>query len=353
MLVSGAVNTNVLPSSSGVLAHTMYFQPLAARISMLLLLAVSGACSAKPEAANLETPMQPPPMNTNDWRKLTPEEEAVIVHKATERPGSGSYEKQKEPGTYVCRRCGAALYRAEDKFDAGCGWPSFDTEVPGAVRRQPDADGQRTEILCNTCGGHLGHVFLGEHLTVRNTRHCVNSISLDFVPLALGTNRFERAIFAGGCFWGVQALLEEGRGVIRTTVGYTGGHTDHPSYDEVCAHTTGHAEAVEVIFDPKQTSFEAVARLFFEIHDPTQHDRQGPDLGDQYRSAIFYTSEKQKETALRLIGELRRKKLDVATQVTPAVAFWPAESYHQDYYRKTGGHPYCHRRMERFDAPAK
>ncbi len=297
--------------------------------------------------------MNSPTTNSNDWRKLTPAEEAVIVHKATERPGSGSYEQSKEPGTYVCRRCGAALYRAEDKFDAGCGWPSFDTEVPGAVRRQTDADGERTEILCATCGGHLGHVFTGEHLTPRNTRHCVNSISLEFVPLALSSNRFERAIFAGGCFWGVQALLAEGRGVIRTTCGYTGGHTDHPTYDQVCTHTTGHAEAVEVLFDPKQTSFEKVARLFFEIHDPTQHDRQGPDVGDQYRSAVFYTSEKQKATTLRLIAELRKKGLDVATEVTPATTFWPAEAYHQDYYRKTGKAPYCHRRVERFDPPAK
>jgi peptide methionine sulfoxide reductase msrA/msrB len=323
-------------------------------ITAVLLLAVSGACSAKQEAATRkESAMEPTPMNTNDWRKLTPAEEAVIVHKATERPGSGRYEKSKEPGTYVCRRCGAALYRAEDKFDAGCGWPSFDDAVPGAVRCQPDADGQRTELLCATCGAHLGHVFTGERLTAKNTRYCVNSIALDFVPLALSTNRFERAVFAGGCFWGVQALLEEGRGVMRTTAGYTGGHTGHPTYDAVCSHTTGHAEAVEVIFDPRQTTFEAVARLFFEIHDPTQHGRQGPDVGDQYRSAIFYTSEKQKETALRLIGELRKRGLDVATQVTPAVTFWPAEAYHQDYYRKTGGHPYCHRRVDRFDLPAQ
>lgn len=316
-----------------------------------LLLAFSGVCCAKPEAAKEHTSMDTRHLNTNDWRTLTPAEEAVIVHKATERPGTGRYEKFKEAGTFVCRRCSAALYRAEDKFDAGCGWPSFDAEVSGAIHRQTDADGKRTEILCATCGGHLGHVFTGEQLTARNTRHCVNSISLDFVPLAEISNRFERAIFAGGCFWGVQSLLQEGRGVIRTRAGYIGGHTDHPTYEEVCAHTTGHAEAVEVLFDPKQTTFEAVARLFFEIHDPTQLDRQGPDVGDQYRSAVFYTSEKQKEITQRLIGELRKKKFEVATQVVPATTFWPAETYHQDYYRKTGKHPYCHRRVERFDQP--
>ena len=323
-------------------------KPFFCRIAGAAILLALGACSAQQDPANRETPMPAALQRTNAWRALTPAEEAVIVRKATERPGTGIYEKFHEPGTYVCRRCGAALYRAEDKFAAGCGWPSFDAEVPGAVRRQTDADGERTEILCATCGAHLGHVFSGERLTPRDTRHCVNSLSLDFVPLAQSTNRFARAIFAGGCFWGVQSLLGEARGVIRTTAGYTGGHTEHPTYDAVCSHTTGHAEAVEVFFDPQQTSFEALARLFFELHDPTQHNRQGPDVGDQYRSAIFYTDPRQRETALHLIAELRKRTFDVATEVTPAGTFWPAEAYHQDYYRKTGGHPYCHRRVERF-----
>ena len=128
------------------------------------------------------------------WRKLTPREEAVIVQKGTERPFSGKFDKFNEAGTYVCRRCGAALYRGEDKFDAGCGWPSFDAEISGAVKRLPDADGQRVEIECAHCGAHLGHVFVGEQLTARNTRHCVNSISMDFVPNAAGTNVAARAV---------------------------------------------------------------------------------------------------------------------------------------------------------------
>jgi len=278
------------------------------------------------------------------YRDLTPEEERVIVHKGTEAPHTGEYNDHFEPGVYTCRRCGAPLYRSGDKFRSSCGWPSFDDEIKGAVKRQTDADGRRTEILCATCGGHLGHVFTGEGLTPKNTRHCVNSISLDFIP----ESRLETAIFAGGCFWGVEYYLQSAPGVVFTTVGYTGGRKEAPTYEEVCSHETGHAEAVEVVFDTSRTDFETLARLFFEIHDPTQVGRQGPDVGDQYRSAVFYLDERQKETAERLIEALRRKGIEPATQVVPAGKFWPAEDYHQDYYRKKGGSPYCHVRVERF-----
>jgi peptide methionine sulfoxide reductase msrA/msrB len=273
-------------------------------------------------------------------KKLTPEEERIIVHKGTEPPFSGKYYDFHEKGTYACKRCGAPLYRSAAKFDSGCGWPSFDEEIPGAVRRRPDADGMRTEILCAACGAHLGHVFLGEGFTAKNTRHCVNSLSMNFIPDEPG--RTATAIFASGCFWGTQYYMQQAKGVLTTTVGYTGGHVPHPGYKEVCTGSTGHAEAVQVVFDPAQTSFAELAKLFFETHDFTQVGGQGPDIGTQYRSEIFYLDDGQRQAAENLVGILKAKGYKVATRITKAGPFWKAEEYHQDYYRKNGHLPYCH-----------
>ncbi|MFP4471590.1 MAG: bifunctional methionine sulfoxide reductase B/A protein [Bacteroidales bacterium] len=288
-----------------------------------------------------------------EYNKLTPEEERVILHKGTERPFSGKFDKHKEEGTYVCKRCGAELYHSSDKFNSGCGWPSFDDEIEGAVKRVPDADGRRTEIVCANCGGHLGHVFLGEGFTSKNTRHCVNSVSMDFIPAGQEKpkntgKQLETAYFASGCFWGTEHFFNKEKGVKSTTVGYTGGNVINPSYEQVCTGKTGHAETVKVEYDPAVVSYEELARLFFETHDFTQVDRQGPDIGEQYRSVIFYTDENQKQTAENLVKTLEGKGYDVATDIEPATTFYDAEKYHQDYYQKTGGTPYCHFKREVF-----
>lgn len=280
-------------------------------------------------------------------KELTAFEESVIVDKATEPPGSGAFLHHFEDGVYTCKRCGAALYESKDKFDSGCGWPAFDDEIDGAVKRIPDPDGLRTEIVCAACGAHLGHVFEGEGLTPKDTRHCVNSISLEFEATA-DEQETGRAIFASGCFWGTEYFLSKAPGVLSTTVGYTGGDLREPTYEQVCTGLTGHAEAVKVVYDPSETSFEALARLFFETHDPTQVDGQGPDIGDQYRSGIFYLDEEQKRVARDLVRRLEENGLDVATEITPAGPFWPAEEYHQDYYDRKGSLPYCHRKVKRF-----
>ncbi|MDR2040465.1 MAG: bifunctional methionine sulfoxide reductase B/A protein [Bacteroidales bacterium] len=279
-------------------------------------------------------------------KELTPQEKRVIIDKGTEAPFSGKYYHFNEKGTYVCKQCGAPLYHSEDKFESGCGWPSFDDEIKGAVQRVPDADGRRTEIICAKCGAHLGHVFLGEGLTPKQTRHCVNSISMEFVPAK--DVKLDTAVFAGGCFWGVEYYMKKIPGVISVESGYTGGTLNNPSYKDVCMKTTGHAEAVRILFDPSKTDYETLAKAFFEIHDPTQVDRQGPDIGDQYRSEIFYTTPEQKQIAERLIKQLEKKGYKVATTVTPASRFWVAEDYHQDYYDRKGTLPYCHGYTKRF-----
>jgi peptide methionine sulfoxide reductase msrA/msrB len=286
------------------------------------------------------------------FNTLTPEEQRVILDKGTERPFTGKYNEHFENGLYICKQCDAPLYRSEHKFPSHCGWPSFDDEIEGAVARHVDADGRRTEIVCAHCGGHLGHVFEGEMQTAKNIRHCVNSVSMDFVSaqeLARQSGgELKKAYFAGGCFWGVEHLLQQVPGVESVVSGYMGGESENPTYTQVCSKATGHLETVEVSYDASQVSYEALAKLFFEIHDPTQRDGQGPDLGTQYGSAIFVSDEQERETVQKLIDILMGKGLDVVTRVRPLCTFWRAEEYHQDYYAKTGKTPYCHRYEKKF-----
>ena len=193
----------------------------------------------------------------------------------------------------------------------------------------------------------MGHVFTGEGYTEKNVRHCVNSISLNFLPAKTEQEK-RTTYFAGGCFWGVEHFFKEAEGVISTRVGYMGGHKKNPTYGEVCNGTTGHIEVLEVVYNPSETDFGKLAELFFEIHDPTQVNRQGPDVGEQYKSAVFYADEEQKRITEKLINILKDKGYKIATELDRANTFWEAEDYHQDYYKKNGKQPYCHIYTKRF-----
>ncbi|MDD3155234.1 MAG: bifunctional methionine sulfoxide reductase B/A protein [Victivallaceae bacterium] len=278
---------------------------------------------------------------------LTDAEKQVIEEAKTDAPGTGKYNNLYDTGVYTCRKCGALLYSSDDKFNARCGWPSFDDALPGAVKRKIDPDGVRMEIVCAKCNAHLGHVFTGEMLTQRNTRHCVNSTSMVFEGQS-DSPRVRRAVFAGGCFWGVEALMKQEKGVLRVLSGYTGGRTKYPTYNEVSTGLTGHAEAVEVFYDPRETDFEKLCRAFLEIHDPTQLNRQGPDHGMQYRSGIFYFDRAQRDTAQKLLDQLRARGYAVQTKLTPFHRFYTAEPYHLNHYERNGGASPCHRRVNRF-----
>lgn len=288
-----------------------------------------------------------------EWNSLTADEKYVIEDKGTERPFTGKYVNNKAEGTYLCKRCNFPLFTSDSKFKSGTGWPSFDDMIGDNVKEVIDADGYREEIVCGNCEGHLGHVFYGENFTEKSTRHCVNSISLNFTEetdiekLQIVTPT-DTAIFASGCFWGTEYFFQKAEGVMSTQVGYIGGTKENPTYKEVCTGETGHAEAVRIVFDPTKTSYEAMAKLFFETHDPSQVNRQGPDIGTQYRTGVFYLTDSQKAIAEKLKKTLEDKGTKVATEITKATVFWEGEDYHENYYTKKGGTPYCHSYTKRF-----
>ena len=297
-------------------------------LSGLLVLLAQTACTQQTKTQTMK------------YNQLTKEEAAVILHKGTERVFTGEYVDNKASGTYVCRQCNAPLYTSKDKFESHCGWPSFDDEIPGAVKRVRDADGRRTEIVCSNCEGHLGHVFTGEGFTEKDTRHCVNSISMKFIPE--NKTKMEKAYFASGCFWGTEYHFMKAKGVLETTVGYMGGHTEEPTYREVCDGNTGHVETAEIVYDPGKTNFEELLKLYYETHDFEQVGGQGPDIGAQYQSVVFYVNEEQKQMVEKYIKILQDKGYSPATELRAAPRFWPAEDYHQEYYDKKNGTPYCH-----------
>ncbi len=282
--------------------------------------------------------------NTNSTKTFTELEIDVMFHKATERAGTGQYDHFFNDGIYTCKNCEVPLYSSAFKFDSGCGWPAFDDEIKGAIKKETDIDGRRVEILCNNCGIHLGHVFQGEGATIKNLRHCVNSASMDFVyENDMNSNsRFQVAVLAAGCFWGVEHYLHKLKGVLTAESGYIGGHVEFPTYQEICTGTTGHLEAVKVVFDSTILSYEELIKYFFEIHNFEQVDGQGNDRGEQYLSAIFVHDQKQRDIVESVMDILTNKGYKVATTIRNFTKFYKAEDYHQEYYTKSEGTPYCH-----------
>ncbi|MDD2944093.1 MAG: bifunctional methionine sulfoxide reductase B/A protein [bacterium] len=305
--------------------------------------------------------------------KLTPLQFDVTQKEGTERAFNNEYWDEKHPGLYVDIVSGEPLFSSSDKFDSGTGWPSFTKPIAeNSVTSKTDRRlfFSRTEVRSKLADSHLGHVF-DDGPAPTGKRYCINSAALRFVPLekmkeegyeeylpaiqneqptktsheqsnALAT---EEAIFAGGCFWGMEEILRNIPGVKNTEVGYTGGSSNAPTYTEVKTGISGHAEAVRVSFDPNVISYHKLLEYFFRMHDPTTANRQGNDDGTQYRSAIFYTNEAQ-----QLEAERYKEQLDVSgkwgkpvvTEIVPAKGFYPAEDYHQDYLQKHPGGYTCH-----------
>jgi peptide methionine sulfoxide reductase msrA/msrB len=272
-------------------------------------------------------------MDKDYFSHLSPEEREILKTKGTEAAFSGVYNDFFEVGIFVCRACENPLYESNTKFNSDCGWPSFDDEIIGSIKKYEDLSGGsvRTEICCAKCDGHLGHVFEGEQITTKNTRHCVNSLSIKFVS----HSNLEIATFGAGCFWSVEKIFKSVKGVYMVQVGYMGGDTLNPTYNDICRGDTNHAEVLQIAFNPKIISYSDLLKVFWQNHNPTTLNQQGPDMGTQYRSVIFYYSDLQKNESEKSKQDAQTNfTAPIVTQIVVSSIFYRAEEYHQDYLGK-------------------
>lgn len=315
---------------------------------MLTALLMSTSCTGQGKEKNGRTQVADSmAMNKPDsfWKRVLSKEEYYILReKGTEKPYTGKWLLHKDTGYYSCNACGNKLFRSDSKFDSHCGWPSFDEELAGGkiIQRTDNSLGmERTEILCGRCGGHLGHLF-DDGPTATGKRYCVNSVSLEFTKAPLG--KTDTLVLGGGCFWCMEAVFEDLKGVRSVVSGYAGGNTAQTSYEDVCSGETGHAEVVMIIYDSDSCSLNSLLDVFFTVHDPCTQDQQGADIGSQYRSIIFYNSPQMQKAINNYINALKqsgKQNCEIVTQVKALKNYSEAEAYHQDYFAKNPDKAYC------------
>lgn len=297
-------------------------------------------------------------------KKLTPEQYTCTQEEGTERPFQNAYWDLKDDGIYVDLVSGEPLFISLDKYDSGTGWPSFTKPIDSDeknlhLKTDKKLLYPRTEVRSKKADSHLGHVFDDGPSDKGGKRYCMNSAALNFIPLkemaAKGYGKYlfrfadkkgwQVATLAGGCFWGMEDLLKQTTGVIETQVGYTGGELKNATYNSVKTGVTGHAETVQILFDPEKVKYDDILVTFFKVHDPTTENRQGNDTGSQYRSAIFVKDASQEAAAKKMIERVNKSNAwgkPVVTKIVPLQEFWRAEDYHQDYLTKNPGGYTCH-----------